>query len=130
MRLDRGEKLIENLNQLTIAEDLRAVWLQGLGGAQSAELGFYDLDSREYKWQSFDELMEITSLQGNLAWVNDQPKWHIHGTLSGRDYGAVGGHVKELIVGGTCELRLVAMSDISLARRVDSSTGLQLLDLE
>jgi uncharacterized protein len=130
VRLDRGEKLIENLNQLTIAEGLRTVWLQGLGGAQSAELGFYDLDSREYEWQSFHELMEITSLEGNLAWVDDQPKWHIHGTLSGRDYQTVGGHVKELIVGGTCELRLVVMSDISLTRRVDSATGLQLLDVE
>jgi len=128
MRLDRGEKLIENLNQLVLKEGLRGAWLQGLGGAESAELGFYDLETQQYNWRAFDDLMEITSLQGNLAWVGDQPKWHIHGTLSKRDYQAVGGHVKELIVGGTCELRLQLIDNVTV-RRVDETTGLQLLDL-
>lgn len=129
VRLDRGEKLIESLNQLAVKENLQAAWLQGLGGAESAELGFYDLETQQYNWQVFRDLMEITSLQGNLAWVDSQPKWHIHGTLSGRDYRAVGGHVKELVVGGTCELRLHLHEDVSLKRKIDAATGLQLLDL-
>jgi predicted DNA-binding protein with PD1-like motif len=129
VRLERGEKLIENLNSLAAKEAMGAVWLQGLGGAESAELGFYDLETKQYNWRSFAELMEITSLQGNLAWVDDQPKWHIHATLGGRDYRAVGGHVKELVVGGTCELRLDIVTDTALHRRRDVATGLDLLDL-
>ena len=73
--------------------------------------------------------MEITSLQGNLAWVDDKPKWHIHGTLSKRDYLAIGGHVKELTVGGACEIQLQLMSGGALRRQVDETTGLQVLDL-
>jgi predicted DNA-binding protein with PD1-like motif len=129
VRLERGEKLIENLNRLAAKEAMGTVWLQGLGGAKSAELGFYDLETKQYNWQSFAELMEITSLQGNLAWVDDQPKWHIHATLGGRDYRAVGGHVKELVVGGTCELRLDIVADTALHRRRDVATGLDLLDV-
>jgi predicted DNA-binding protein with PD1-like motif len=129
IRLDRGEKLIENLNQLAMSENLQSAWLQGLGGAQSVELGFYDLETQQYNWRTFAKLMEITSLQGNLAWIDDQPKWHVHGALSGRDFGAIGGHVKELVVGGTCEIRLSFLGDIPLRRRTDTATGLQLLDL-
>ena len=117
------------MNQLAVKEDLQAAWLQGLGGAESAELGYYDLETQQYNWQVFRDLREITSLQGNLAWVDNQPKWHIHGTLSARDYRAVGGHVKELVVGGTCELRLHLHGDISLKRKIDAATGLRLLDL-
>lgn len=128
IRLSRGEKLIENLNLVATREKLPAAWLQGLGGTESAELGFYDLETKEYRWRTFPDLMEITSLQGNLAWVDDTPKWHVHVTLSGRDYGAIGGHVKELVVGGTCEIRLCAF-DTSLVRRHDEAIGLDLLDL-
>ena len=128
IRLNRGESLIENLNKIAVQEKIAAAWLQGLGGALSAELGFYDLEAQEYQWQNFDDLMEITSLQGNLAWIDDQPKWHIHGTFSGHDYQAVGGHVKELVVGGTCELRLSILPDL-LVRRHDEASGLDLLDL-
>lgn len=129
LRLDRGEKLLECLNRLVVQENIQAAWLYGLGGAEWAELGFYDLEAKEYQWQTFTELMEITSLQGNLTWVGDQPKWHIHGTLSGRDHRAIGGHVKELVVGGTCEISLRILPDLTLRRQRDDKTGLDLLDL-
>lgn len=130
VRLERGEKLIENLNSFAVTEKIKGAWLSGLGGAESVELGFYDLETQQYNWQTFNELMEITALQGNLAWVDDQPKWHIHGTFSDRNYRAIGGHVKELVVGGTCEISLQSMSDNPLRRTQDDATGLSLLDLE
>lgn len=128
VRLGRGEKLIERINELAEKEHLKGAWLQGLGGAESVELGYYDLETQQYQWQSFDELMEITSLQGNLAWADGQPKWHIHATLSGRDYQAIGGHVRELIAGATCELKLDVF-DEPLLRAHDDTVGLDLLQL-
>lgn len=129
VRLERGEKLIECLNGLAEKENLSAAWLHGLGGAESVELGFYNLETRQYQWRLFEELMEITSLQGNLAWIDGQPKWHVHGTFSDRDYRVIGGHVKELTVGGTCEIGLHIMPDTTLQRQHDESIGLDLLDL-
>jgi predicted DNA-binding protein with PD1-like motif len=75
-------------------------------------------------------LLEITSLQGNLAWKNDEPIWHIHGTFGDEHYNAIAGHIKELIVGGTCELHLHAIfGDQPLARSHNNKIGLELLDL-
>lgn len=129
LRLEKGEEMIEVLNTFAHEQDLKSVWLSGLGGALSAELGYYNLETKTYEWHAVNELTEITALQGNLAWENDQPKWHIHATLGKRDLQAVGGHVKTLIVGGTCELFLHRIFDTTLTRRNNADIGLSLLDL-
>jgi uncharacterized protein len=129
VRLQKDELLVASLTEFAQQQNLKGTWLNGLGGAQWAELGFYDLDQKQYQWQRFDELMEVTSLQGNLAWKDDKPVWHIHGTLSGRDFQAVGGHVKELCVGGTIELHLHTIFGDQLTRTQDDQTGLSLLEL-
>ncbi len=129
VRLAKGERLIESLTTLATKQDLKATWISGLGGAQWVELGFYDLEQKQYLWKRFDQLMEVTSLQGNVAWNGDHPVWHVHGTLSGRDYQAIGGHVKELCVGGTVELHLHTIFNSRFAREHDEDTGLDLLDL-
>jgi uncharacterized protein len=129
IRLEKGELLIESLKRLAGELELKSVWLSGLGGALWAELGFYHLDTKQYSWQRFDRMTEITSLQGNLAWQDDKPIWHIHATLSDDTFHAFGGHVKELAVSGTCELLLHALQGEALARRQDPEIGLSLLEL-
>ncbi len=129
VRLEKGELLIEQLNQLIQKEQIASAWVNGLGGAAWAELGFYDLEKHEYHWKRFDELMEITSLQGNIA-VDEagQTAIHLHGSFARSDMSGVGGHVKDLAVGGTCELRISIVS-AALVRRKDAEVGLNLLDV-
>lgn len=130
VRLQKGEKLIESLVKIIEKESIKGAWISGLGGALSAELGFYDLEKQQYQWQLFNELMEITSLQGNIAWKGDEPALHIHGTFTKADFSAIGGHVKELIVGGTCEILLHRWNaEEGLSRSIDKETGLTLLDV-
>lgn len=106
--------------------NLKSAWVSGLGGAGATTLGFYNIETREYEWTDYPKPMEIVNLTGNLAWVDNEPFWHVHGTFSGRDLQAVGGHVKELVVGLTCEL-LVAPLETPLTRTFDDETGLKLL---
>lgn len=129
VRLKKGELLMEQLNDLIDHEQITAAWVDGLGGAAWAELGFYDLEKQEYHWKRFDEVMEITSLQGNIA-IDDAgvPAIHLHGSFSRSDMSGVGGHVKDLAVGGTCELRINTVS-ASLVRRRVAEVGLNLLDV-
>lgn len=107
----------------------KSAWVSGLGGAGAATLGYYSLETRDYEWHEFEELLEILNLTGNLSWVDGEPFWHVHGTFSGHDMRAIGGHVKELHVALTCEV-LVVPGDIPLTRRFDDKTGLKLLDLQ
>lgn len=129
VRLEKGELLVEKLTELVKQENITGAWISGLGGALSAEIGFYDLVARAYKWQKLDKLLEITSLQGNVAWDGTEPVLHIHGTFSDENMQAFGGHVKELQVGGTCEVLLHRWYDKALTRSPDDQSGLKLLDL-
>ncbi|HTE22682.1 MAG TPA: PPC domain-containing DNA-binding protein [Candidatus Limnocylindria bacterium] len=130
VRLEKDELLVESLTKLVKDQKITGAWISGLGGAQWAELGFYNLGKQAYEWKRFDELLEITSLQGNVTWEGDEPVIHMHGTLSGQNMQAVGGHVKELQVAGTCEVLLHRWYEQQgLKRQQDPDTGLKLLDL-
>lgn len=129
VRLEKGEKLVECLIQLATSEHITSCWVSGIGGALLVELGFYDLKSKEYQWREVNELMEITSLGGNLVWDGEKPLWHLHGTFAKSDLSAIGGHVKELVVGGTCEVLLHKWYGDNLSRSKNDEVGLKLLDL-
>jgi len=107
-------------------QNLQSAWVQGIGGAAKTTIGFRDPAAKEYIWHTYDQPLEIVSLQGNVAWVDGEPFWHVHGTFSGADYEAIGGHVKELIVGLTCEL-FITPTPFKLIRSHDEDTGLKLI---
>lgn len=76
---------------------------------------------------TFDEPLEIVNLTGDFAWVDGEPFWHIHGTLSSRDFRAISGHVTELVVGLTCELSITP-HPAPFTRTCDEEISLKLLD--
>lgn len=129
VRLERGELLSDGLLAAVEQEGIKTGWIMGIGACEWAELGFYDLESKQYQWQKFDEPLEILSLQGNVSLDGEKPMLHIHGMFSGKDYQSVGGHVKDLEVAGTCEIFLHDWFADPLNRGVDPDTGLKLLDL-
>ncbi|HEX6258167.1 MAG TPA: PPC domain-containing DNA-binding protein [Candidatus Saccharimonadales bacterium] len=128
IRLNKGESLMASLTEFVQKEGIKGAWVNGVGGASSAELGYFNLQTKAYEWRTFSELMEVTSLQGNLATHNGELAWHLHATVSDRNFQAFGGHVKELIVGATLEI-LLRRFVMPLERTQDEETGLNLLDL-
>lgn len=130
VRLNKGELLVENLLKLAKQNEINGAWVNGLGAAKWVEIGFYDLPNKKYNWLKINQPLEILSLQGNIAWDNNEPIIHIHGSFSDRDMKTYGGHVKELEVGGTCEIIIDALNGSELLRLRDENTGLKLLNLE
>lgn len=124
--INRNDELMVQLTKHAKEWNLKSAWLSGLGGAGMVTLGFYDVEAKAYGWKEFNEPMEILNLTGNLAWVDGEPFWHVHGTFSGRDLTAVGGHVKELVVGLTSEI-LITPLNTPLTRMFDDETGLKLI---
>jgi uncharacterized protein len=129
VRLERGERLSEVLEQFIAESKIEGGWISGVGAASEVALGFYNLSSKEYKWRTFGSMMEVVSLSGNIA-SDEQGKmmWHLHGVFADSNYQTVGGHVKDLVAGATLEL-FVHRSYQPMHRKHDDETGLQLLDL-
>jgi len=129
LRLDHGEKLSVALNEFLASSDLDGASVTAIGGAERLELGYYDLGAKKYSWQTFPDLYEITGLLGTIALdETGKPMFHLHGTFAGPDYQVIGGHVKDFVVGATCEL-FVHRTYQPLRRVQDDETGLKLLDL-
>lgn len=129
VRLEKGEKVVESLNKLAKEKKLPSCWIQGLGGAMNAEVGFYDLANQTYNWRIINELMEVLSIQGNLTWAGDEPAFHLHGSFSKPDLSVIGGHIREITVSGTCEIFLHRWYGKNLTKSIDPNTGLKLLQL-
>jgi predicted DNA-binding protein with PD1-like motif len=130
VRLAHGERLSEALEQFMNGTKLPGAWLSGLGAASSVELGFFNLSSKEYKWRTFGNMMEVVSLTGSLAYDDTgRMMFHLHGVFADDECQTVGGHVRDLIAGATLEL-FVHRTYQPLRRAHDDETGLQLLCLE
>lgn len=128
IRLDKGEKLAESLEQFVAETKLEGAWVNGLGAALEATLGYYDLEKKEYVWQQFEGVREVVSLTGNLAYDDGTFIFHLHGMLSDKNYQTIGGHVKDLTAGGTLEL-FIHRAYQPTKRKLDENTGLKTLDL-
>ncbi len=124
--LEKGEELITQLNTYAKEHSLQGGWVTIIGGSETLTLGFRDPVQKEYIWKNYTEPLEIIGLQGNLAYINNEPFWHIHGTFSRADYSVIGGHVKECLIGLTGEVYLQTNAT-KLVREHDPETGLNLI---
>lgn len=129
IRLERGERLWAAIEQFVAETNIDGAWISGLGAVSEVELGFYNLHAKEYKWRTFNTMMEIVSLTGNLA-ADEQGKtiFHLHGSFADDEYHTIGGHIKDLVTGATVEL-FIHRSYQPMHRKHDDATGLQSLNL-
>jgi predicted DNA-binding protein with PD1-like motif len=124
--LRKGEEIMQQLTAFATEQRLPGAWVDIVGGAAGATLGYFDPTAREYRWRTYDEPLEITGLHGNLAYVYCAATWHLLCTFARSDYSVIGGHVKECPIGLTGEILLTTRRD-RLTRVFDDETGLKLL---
>lgn len=124
--LKKGEDVVKKLTAFCIQEKIQAGFINGIGAAKGAVVGYYHLPSKTYKHKRFNKFMEIAALNGNVSLKDGKPYLHLHVVLSDNKLRAFGGHLKEATVGGTCEVHLITAT-VKLERTPDKDTGLALL---
>lgn len=129
IRLFKGEKIVESLQKFCKKESLVSGSLTAIGGASDIELGYYNLETKQYQWKTFQEVHEIVSLTGNISLVENEPFLHIHTVISNNNFETFGGHLKEATVSATCEVILTNLN-AETGREMDDEIGLRLLKLE
>jgi uncharacterized protein len=127
-RFVSGETFPGPLLEFLARENVGYATLTGLGAVGSATVSYWNADARQYEQHVLDEQMEVVSLIGNVTLRDDAPFIHAHASLGRRDLSLVGGHVNELVVGGTLEVWL--RPDATPVRReLDQSCGLYVMQL-
>lgn len=129
MRLDKGERWSDAFAAFAAKTKLQGAELAIIGGVFEVTLGYYDLNKKEYQWQTFEGLREVTGVLGTLG-ANETGELmaHLHGTFADENYQVIGGHVKDFVVAGTVEV-FVHTFKKPLRRKTDPEVGLQTLDL-
>lgn len=126
LSIPRGGELIESLKAFCTERKIAAAHCTGLGAADTLELAYYNLTTKEYERHQLHDEVEILSLTGNISTAGDTPLAHLHGVFGKRDLTTFGGHIFSLRVSGACELHLTALST-AFTRKHDPETGLNLM---
>lgn len=124
--LTEGEDIIQIMIDFCAAKNIKAGFFQGIGAVSGVILLHYNIKSKRYRTEIFNEPMEIVSLQGIIAQKEGHPNIHCHGAFADVAMRVYGGHVKEAIVSVTGEI-VIRESDHNIRREPDERTGLNLL---
>lgn len=126
--LERGEDVIPALEKYCAEHKIIAGVFTGIGAVNKIEIGYYDLEKREYHFRAEDGDFEVASMNGNVAVFEGRPFIHAHAVLSRCDktLECIGAHIKKASVAVTLEVFLTEMN-VTLARVHDDFIGLKLL---
>ena len=131
IRIDPGEKIMESLVSYLAGResDIPSGFLTGIGATSCCEIGWFDLTDQEYKTHLVEENCEITSLVGNISWVEGKPIVHAHITLGRKDYSIVGGHLIDGTISVTCEI-YIHLAHTVITRKPGIYKGLKLIEFQ
>lgn len=128
LRLDPGEEMISTLTKWAKENNIPSAIITGLGAARDVKLGYFDLNEGKYIEIPVPRHVEIVSLDGSIAQLNNEPHCHIHVTVSSSGGSTVAGHLFQAVISITAELHLTILRE-PIKRVVDPATGVLLWDL-
>jgi uncharacterized protein len=126
---DPGDEVVSALGQFARSERLEAAQLSAIGAFESATVGWFDREARDYRRIHVNEQCELLSLIGDVAVSEDGPVLHMHVVLGLSDGTTRGGHLLEGRVFPTLEA-VVTETPAHLRKVLHPDIGIALIDLE
>jgi hypothetical protein len=125
IRLETGEEVLSSLAAIAERHGLGGGWFNGIGAARDVELGYYDLERRDYDRTRVEGEVEIASAAGPLSILDGKPHIHLHAVVSDRQCVPRAGHLFRAVAAATVEFVLLA-AERPIERTKDEATGLNL----
>ncbi|MCR4325570.1 MAG: DUF296 domain-containing protein [Patescibacteria group bacterium] len=128
--MERGEEVVSTLAAFGEQEEVHWAAFNAIGAVQDVEIGYYDIEGREYVFRQEGGPFEVVSMKGNISELDETPLVHMHAALARCDetLEMIGGHVRSARVAVTLEMALWFVSQ-PLLRGFDEETGLNLIQL-
>lgn len=127
IRLDKGDEIIRSLTELCRREGVRAASVQGIGGCGKAAVGVFDPNTKTYRREEVEAMLELISLDGNVTLLDEEPFLHLHASFAYHADGQprlLAGHLLEAIIALTGEI-ILTPADASISRRYDDALGIR-----
>ena len=125
-RLEMGEGLMESTQKIAAAENIRLASINGIGACSKIEIGYIDLNIKEYVFKTFEGNLEILQATGNITLKDGEPFPHIHISVADDDCKAFGGHLNEATISATFE-GVMQIIDYEIHREFYEDLGLALM---
>ncbi len=125
-RLSKNDDLLDALTEMCREHSVTLGRIEAIGAVQGARLGYYDQNTRQYQYVTWDKGLEITSLMGNISLKDGEPMVHAHLTLADENGRTFGGHLARGCPVFACEFILHAFSGPDFIRAHDEETDLPL----
>jgi predicted DNA-binding protein with PD1-like motif len=118
------------LRAFASTQKIGAAQITAIGAFASADLAFFDWETKKYLPVEVHEQVEVASLIGDIACnPAGQPDVHVHAVLSDRRGAARAGHLQKGHVRPTLEV-IVTESPAHLRKVHDAESGLALIALD
>ena len=127
VRLNKGEEVIESLEDLCKNENIELAEITGLGASNLVEIGVFNVNTKEYNTKIFEGMFEITSLIGNATRKDGEVYLHIHINFGDEEGLVKGGHLVRSIISATSEI-VVRRINGKVGRKLSNEIGLNLLE--
>ncbi|MFX0023172.1 MAG: PPC domain-containing DNA-binding protein, partial [Candidatus Hermodarchaeota archaeon] len=128
-KVEPDEDLIDSIIKLVKEYDIKSGVINCIGALKKFTLGFYDINSKNYNFKTFEEYVELISCIGNISYKDKDPIIHLHVSLGRSDYTVIGGHLTQpSIISVTGEVKVIEIEQ-KLLRREDPQFDLSLLNL-
>lgn len=124
-RIDKNEEIIEQVQRITLQENIKLAGVQALGAVGQFTVGVFKTEQKKYFANEFAGDFEIVSLTGTINTMKDEFYCHLH-MSAGNEKGEVfGGHLNRAVVSATCEM-IIRIIDGRVDRCYDEAVGLNL----
>ena len=127
IKIERGEyihlQILNVINNLSLDSGL----IIGIGAVTDVELGYFNIDTKEYSSRKFTENYELVSFIGNISFRDGKRFIHTHVSLSDYSFKVIGGHLFDAKVAAAAEFVILPAKQL-INRKFNSDIGLALWD--
>ena len=125
--LAKGDEVMSGLTDFARQNKVTSASFTAIGAFSHATVAWFDDGRKEFKLIPIEQQVELVSMIGDIALVNDQPAVHTHVAVASSDGIVRGGHVIDAFVFPTLEL-FMTVYPTPLHKESDEATGLKLID--
>jgi len=123
LSIDKNEYVNASLLEVCEENNIKFAWINGIGAIFNPEVGYFDINDKDYKKKTFDGDFELISLIGNMTYKEGVPFIHTHITFTDTEYRAFGGHLFDCKIAAAGEF-LITIGDKKISRSYSDEVGL------
>lgn len=128
-RIMPGEDVIESVTNIVKEKNIKSGLINIIGALNKFTIGYFDVETKEYNYETYEESVELVSCMGNVAWKEGEPVIHLHFIVAREDYSIMGGHMGQPSTVSVTGEVYVYETEEKLKRANDPAFDLSLLDL-